>query len=125
MYRRVGIQLAHQRQAYSRAFVRTSALTFDAMKTFENVLQFGFRNTDAGVADRQLDPAAGIAKTHLDPSCKSKFESVGKEIEYDLFPHIAVDISRPRQLIAGNIQRKPCPLANRMEIRRQIACQEG
>ena len=59
-------QLPYQRQAYSRALVRASVLTLDAMKALENVRQFAGRNTDASVADCQLDGTAGIAKLNAD-----------------------------------------------------------
>ena len=85
------------------------------MEALEDMGQLGWRNTNAGVAHGKLDATSGVAKPHIDTAGKGKFESVRQEIEDDLIPHVAADISCLRQWIAvyGEVEARPPAQSNR------------
>ena len=63
-----------------------------SMKAFEESWKLGFRYADARVAHRKLDITGAPAQRYADGALKRMFESVRKQIEDDLLPHLSVDV---------------------------------
>src|SRR5271166_2556003 len=86
-------QFLDQGESYSRAFVGTPAGSLNAVEAFEQVRQLMFSNTNAGISDLQLNGIPDGLQVHRYPACESELKSVGQKIEYNLLPHIAININ--------------------------------
>ena len=118
-------EFLHQGKADSAAFIGAALLPFDAMEALEQTREFVVRNTNAAVADAQLGLAVHLAQAHRDLAVESEFERVGEKIEYDLLPHVAIDIDgfRQRRTVDGEIQSRS--LACRPKIAGNLAREFG
>ena len=64
------------------------------MEAVEDPGQLGFVDTGAAVCDLQRDAARHRNQPQPDKSTEGKFESIRQQVEYDLLPHVAVDVDR-------------------------------
>src|SRR5579862_5913478 len=87
-------QFACQRQSDAGAFVRTRSSAFDAMEAVEEIRNLLWRDADAGVTDSQMDRTLDRAQLDADTSLKGVLEGVGEQVQYDFFPHVAVNEDR-------------------------------
>ncbi len=87
-------QLAHEREADAGTFVRPRAHVAYALEALEQLRQIGLGDTDARVADAELDALAARSQGHLDLAVERELESVREKIQDDLLPHVAVDVGR-------------------------------
>src|ERR1700754_1576826 len=85
-------QFPHQSQTNSRSLLRSALRYRYAVETFEDLRQFFWRNSDAGIADRQFHVFRGLAQLDFNRSRQRELESVGNKIKNYLFPHVRIDI---------------------------------
>lgn len=83
-------QLLHKCEPDASALVGPPALTFDTMKSLENARQFRFRDPHAAVPHYQDCVYLLRFNSHLYAAIERELESIGQEVEHDLFPHLAV-----------------------------------
>jgi hypothetical protein len=86
--------------------------SLDAMKAFEHAIAVFFGDSDAGIADPQLNRALHRFQRKRDRALERKLERVGQKVRDNLFPHVAVDVHHftdgrafNRQLQAGVLHR--------------------
>ena len=118
-------ELAHQSEADAGSLVGAPALAFDAVKALEHAGKISGGNADAGVAHGEAGAAGRVVEPHVDAAFEREFEGVGQQIEHDLFPHVAVDIGRRQLRFAVDAQGDARALANRAEIRREVAGEDA
>ncbi len=87
-------ELLHQRQANPGAFVAAALRALDTVEAIEDARQFLFGNAGTGIGNRHQHSAVDLAHRHGDAAGKRELESVGDEVEDDLFPHLAIDVHR-------------------------------
>src|SRR6478735_8616816 len=114
-------QLLHKRKANARAFVGSPFRTLHPVKALEQPRQLIRRNAGAGVGDRKLEMAVLLSQGHLDGALERELEGVGKKIENNLFPHLAIDISGLRKRRSVHDQAQARLFDRRAEFARKCA----
>src|SRR5215469_1761055 len=87
-------EFINQCEADSTTFVGASLLPLDSMKSLEQPWHFVLGYADAGIGDRKLDHSTSCAERNRQLAFEGELESIGEQVEDDLFPHIPVDIDR-------------------------------
>ena len=118
-------QFPDERQTDAGPLVRPSLCALDPMETFENVGQIVCRNPNARIAHGKLDFLFCGPDADRDPARQGELESVGKQVEDDLFPHLPVHIDRVRQRRAVHVQVKAGTFAGGMKVARQLGRKAG
>ena len=95
------------------------------VEALEQVGQLVGGDAGPGVADGQLRRTAGAANADLDRPVESELEGVGKEVEDDLFPHVAVHVNRLGQRGAVHDQAQARPLHGGAEKGGQLGREGG
>ena len=86
-------EFLNQRETYSRAFVRSSLRTSDAMKAFEHMWNFSGGDPRTGIDNGKLRLIVlNSAKRHLDAPFEGEFEGVRQQVEDNLLPHLTIDV---------------------------------
>ena len=85
----------------------------DAMEALEQARQLVLGHADAGVRDSQHGAVAvaraGVSET---PPSKRELERVREQVEDDLFPHVAIDVTRGSSsgvAVDGEARARPAP----------------
>jgi hypothetical protein len=99
--------LLDEGQPDAGAFEASSLRSFDPVKSIEQFGQFRRRNAGPGVSDRQLRGSADLTKFDLDRAFEREFEGVGKKVEDNLLPHVAIDEDRLRKGWRVDVKLQP------------------
>src|SRR5688572_28892198 len=91
-----GHEVVHQHKTDPGSLVRARTRTLDAMKPLKEPGEIVWRDADAGVGDSQHRLAVLRSERHTDRALERELEGVREQVEYDLFPHVAIDIDRLR-----------------------------
>src|ERR1700710_2123261 len=83
------------------------------------------RNAGARVRDGKLGSLAVGRHLYGDVNCafERELESVRKQIENDLFPHVTIDVDRSVKRFAINFELQSGPLGSGPEVRGELGCQ--
>ena len=104
------------------------AAALDALNTVETLEQVHLRlsrDADAGITDFEFDVLGCAREPHANRAVQRVLEGVRDQIEDDLFPHVAIDPDRSRQVLALHHELEACPVGGRAEHAHQIARQRG
>jgi hypothetical protein len=118
-------ELAHEREADARSFVRARMHVPHALKALEELRQVGFRDADARISHAELDVAHVRAEPDLDLALERELERVREKVQNDLFPHVAVDKDGLRHGLAVDRERETHPLDRRTEHARELRGFQG
>ena len=108
-------QLLYQGESNTSAFMRAGSTVFDTVETLEHPRQVGLGNTDAGVADTELDAIGVPSQCDRDATLERELEGVRQEIQENLLPHLAIDMDRLWQRIALDDELKTSLFNRRSE----------
>ena len=75
-----------QRQTDSAAFESSSVCILHTIETFEKMRQIFSGNSGTRILYREFDGTINFPQRNLDPALKSKFKSIGEQIEDNLLP---------------------------------------
>jgi hypothetical protein len=96
-------ELGDQRQADARPLVAAQLRAHHPVEALEETGPLVGRDTDAGVLHRQLDAVGVRPQPDGHPAGEGRLECVGEEVEDDLGPHLAVDVSPARRTAVSNM----------------------
>ncbi len=97
----------------------------DAIEAFEQAWHGFGRNTDTGIAHDQIRNTLTLANGDADGAFKCKLKRIGKEIEDDLLPHVAIDVRWLIERRTIDVQNQPRPLGRRAKRTRQFGRKGG
>ena len=113
-------ELLHEREADTGPLVRSAPRVRHAMESIKDLRQLVGGNADARVRDvddRRIPP---IAHADGDATVERVLEGVGQEIEYDLLPHLPVDVDARGQERRVHVERESRAVGGRAEGARQF-----
>src|SRR3984957_9266974 len=84
-------QFLHEREPDAGAFEGPALLSLDPMEALEKARQFMFGNADAGITHAEFDGLAVSADRDNNFAFEGELEGVGKKIENNLLPHVAIE----------------------------------
>jgi hypothetical protein len=113
-------QFLNERKPDAAALICAAAHVRDAVKALENPRRFLLGNADSGIANAQFRNLAHRLQRDGDLSVECEFESVGNEVQHDLFPHLSIHIDGLGK--PGTIDREPQarPFRGRTEHAREL-----
>src|SRR5271157_5923680 len=82
--------------------MRAAARVLDAMEPLENARQLLGGDAGTGVTNGELGFAAGVSQPHFNPAFQRELEGIGKQVQNDLLPHVAIGIGRTRGMGGGH-----------------------
>src|SRR5579862_23011 len=117
-------QLLHECQPNARAFIGSRIDILDAVKAVENTRQLFRSNADTGIANRKFYATAiDRLEFNRDLALQRVLECVGKKIENNLLPHIAIHVDRLRQWGAIDFQLHAGTFDGGTEEAGEVGCQ--
>src|SRR6185312_6875020 len=109
-------ELLHQRESDAGPLDRARLPGLTAIEPLEEVGHVLLCDATSGIAYLEVSRVAMRVETNRHRAVKGEFESVRQQVEYDLLPHVRIDIDRLRQRRTLDPKGHACTLERGSEL---------